>query len=777
MKQKTGAGRVKESAEPMILRIITEIYARPGLKLFAECLFRGIMGFIISQAVIFDEYSPFGFGFAAVAGGTVQGLAGAIGAILGYANLWRLADSLKYISGSILIVAANFVFRETSMLQRRFFAPVVASVSAFCVGFVFVAAGGFAFRDTLLFFTEIVLVFASAYFYNGYFAGTRGVDREENARREVALLCIIGTLLMSMSRLSIIAGMSLGRFLAVLLVMVSAYRGGMSGGCMSGVAAGIAVGISSDGAGGFYAMCYGISGLTAGVCGAKGRLPLAIAFVLTNAAAVLLGSGDNLNTSALYETFAASVIFAILPKRWMYELDIFPEVVASPGDRLGRYVRERIDGLAGAFRELSISVRAAGQRPVRNTEDISVVFERAANKVCRKCAFRGLCWDRDGVNTYNVMNDAARAIKAKGKLSTGDMPAYFISRCLKLEAFVGAVNDEVRIFRHLEGYRSRLKSNREQICSQYTGIEEMLKSFSEELSEGLTEDIYAERKLARIMKVKNLPGRAVAWRNSKNQLNVEIEAEELESADSLAAELGEALGTEFSESERQLCAQGERILLKESAPMVSKLGTAAKKRRESEQSGDCGTYFNTLDGDVYIILSDGMGSGREAASESGFVVRLMEKMLRAGISPQNAIPAVSAAVKLRNEDECGFATVDVIRIDLFRGKADSFKCGAAPTYIKQGKKVERLIGKTLPLGLGKGEVQPDSSSFRLKDGMMLIAVTDGVCDGSDDSWLVEMISEYDGEEIKSFAEKIVTAADRRSGGADDMTAAVIRISE
>ena len=42
-----------------------------------------------------------------------------------------------------------------------------------------------------------------------------------------------------------------------------------------------------------------------------------------------------------------------------------------------------------------------------------------------------------------------------------------------------------------------------------------------------------------------------------------------------------------------------------------RIGVASRKRRDSAMSGDTGTYFKTEDGVVYVILSDGMGSGRE----------------------------------------------------------------------------------------------------------------------------------------------------------------------
>ena len=84
---------------------------------------------------------------------------------------------------------------------------------------------------------------------------------------------------------------------------------------------------------------------------------------------------------------------------------------------------------------------------------------------------------------------------------------------------------------------------------------------------------------------------------------------------------------------------------------------------------------------LYILLCDGMGSGVAASRESKLAIRLLERFLKAGVDPESALKTLNSALALRNEEEGGFTTVDLLRLDLFTGEGALYKFGAAPTYI------------------------------------------------------------------------------------------------
>ncbi len=104
---------------------------------------------------------------------------------------------------------------------------------------------------------------------------------------------------------------------------------------------------------------------------------------------------------------------------------------------------------------------------------------------------------------------------------------------------------------------------------------------------------------------------------------------------------------------------------------------SAVKKDGQTVSGDKGTYFKTDDGMLYILLSDGMGTGDDARSLSADAVRIIERFLRAGTRPEIALRLMNGLMLLKNDISVSCATVDLMCIDLFSGETKIFKYGAA----------------------------------------------------------------------------------------------------
>ncbi len=96
----------------------------------------------------------------------------------------------------------------------------------------------------------------------------------------------------------------------------------------------------------------------------------------------------------------------------------------------------------------------------RNDEDIAAVFDRAADRVCQKCAAKHICWERDYVTTVGALNDASAEIMKRGHAVKSDFPPYFSSRCMYFEPFVAAVNQAVSALMQRRQYKMKLQENR-----------------------------------------------------------------------------------------------------------------------------------------------------------------------------------------------------------------------------------------------------------------------------------------------------------------------------
>ncbi len=221
-----------------------------------------------------------------------------------------------------------------------------------------------------------------------------------------------------------------------------------------------------------------------------------------------------------------------------------------------------------------------------------------------------------------------------------------------------------------------------------------------------------------------------------------------------------------------------RVVQVQSEPLMAMAALAARRREGQRESGDAGTWFKRSDGSLFVLLCDGMGSGKAAHGESGLAVRLLEDFLRAGMEPRAALRTVNSALALKNEESGAFTTVDLLRIDLFTGAGEVCKLGAAPTYIRKGDAVKCLTGAALPAGLADGDgVGPDVTELALGPGDWVLLLSDGVSDGADDGWVRELLENFDGASPKELVGRVMEESEKRVGSADDRTAVVIGLRE
>ncbi len=202
---------------------------------------------------------------------------------------------------------------------------------------------------------------------------------------------------------------------------------------------------------------------------------------------------------------------------------------------------------------------------------------------------------------------------------------------------------------------------------------------------------------------------------------------------------------------------------------------AAAPIRGEEVSGDAFSTFTGKDGAYYALLSDGMGSGREAAITAGICGAFLRQMLGAGMSKGNALRSLNTLLCERGK-ECS-ATIDLIEIDLYRGRACFIKSGAAISYVKRGDSLFRIRAATAPVGI-LGELDAEKVFFDLQAGDVIVMLSDGISPAPDDAlWLCDMLCNGWEEDTQNMADKILSAARRRSDQADDMTVALLQVTE
>lgn len=736
-----------------------------------------LLGLTLSCARVLDDGAPFGIAMTAAAGPGLAGVCALLGAALGYLS-GGLGWGIRYVAASVLVYTVGFVFQETSLYRRRFFMPgsagIVTAATAVMGSFGLSKAGVPIYARFAL---DSVLAFGGCYFFREAFSPQKALTESEEQRRGASVTVLLAALLMALARLELFGGASIGRAVSLLLVMCCAMKGGILTGAAVGTVLGFSMDLCSVGDA-YYTPLYALSGLLAGGFGRHGRFLFTLSFVLTQGLALLGLWNDSLILSSLYECMAASVAFLLLPSGLLSRTGILLQTMEQGSGELGlrRYMSKRLGELGRVYADIYETLRQSltGQS---NDEDVAKIFDRAADVVCVGCREKNRCWNLEYMDTLAALNDATAAMRRRGSLETEDLPPHFRERCASPERFVSAVNGELRARAYRRRLRGVVSENRSAAWEQYHEMAGVLDRLSRELGDLSGGEPQIEQRLTRYLRSLDIEAQTAVFR-SGGRLRAVIEGDSLAPLfreEDFLGKLSEVIGVRLCLPE-ELTEGMTRITLLEAEPLAVSVGIAARKKQGENVSGDRGSYFKTDEGVLCVILADGMGSGPEAARDSERVVGILERFLRGGTQPAVAMRILNSVMLLRSGEDWGYATVDLMCVDLFSGETCFYKYGAAPSYVKSGNRIRQIKSETLAPGLTPGGgAEPDVLRMKLRPGSTALIVSDGVL-GPDDAWLREMLKDEKGN-MKSLARSALHAAQERLGAADDMTVIAVRLEK
>ncbi len=196
----------------------------------------------------------------------------------------------------------------------------------------------------------------------------------------------------------------------------------------------------------------------------------------------------------------------------------------------------------------------------------------------------------------------------------------------------------------------------------------------------------------------------------------------------------------------------------------------------SEVSGDSFAHAGRADR-YYTVLCDGTGSGEEAYNESTGAVDLLSKFLYTDFSEEQILRTLNTILMIKLGDE-RFVTVDFSIIDYSSREMRLYKAGAAPTYIISGKAVDKISGRSLPMGI-VDNFEYSSFKKKIEIGDIVIMVSDGITDSitfDEKKSLDRYLETLTGKEPQAIANSILSYALRGQDKVmDDMTVLVTKI--
>lgn len=739
----------------------------------AEWLIRFLLAAILAVGQVLGGTSPFGLALVGASGAGSGGFAALLGAVLGYLLSRGLEEGLRYAAGCVLVFSVSFAFFDLRVYQRRWFMPLATACINALTGLVVLTTRPLTPALTAQTVGEFALTLLGVYAFRGAFSlWYRGENCQEAGLYQRLGVILLGlATLISLSGLELLGQLSVGRLLACVISLCAGVTAGPGAGAAIGLAAGLTMDLTA-GLGRFYAVSYPFAALTAGLLRRQSRFLSALGFTLANGLVILWSWNSGAPLSAVYEVVAAALLFPLIPQRFLSQAGLFFSVSDPAGGSqwAARTAARRLRDTASAFSEVFSTLRTAFDRPGDQGEDPSVIYDRAANRVCVSCPLRDRCWQTGYQDTFDLLNNALPGLLADRQAKLDHFPTRFRDRCVRFPAFLTAVGEELSAHLLRRRYANQVGQSRRAVCSQYADMARVLEETAAAMSTPLTADQALTRRLRQFLTNRELNCQGLVFYDEHGHLQLQLEGGD---AGALADETGrQALSSLLELPLSPALSTDGRVLYRQREPLTVLAGVSGRKRQGQSVSGDACAWFKDDKGRLYILLCDGMGSGAEARRESDLALRLLEKFLRAGVTPSNALKTLDQALSLREEATGGFSTVDLLELDLYSGKGNLYKLGAAPSFLKRGGAIRRLSGVTLPAGLqGSDWTVPDQTELQLDPGDCLILLTDGVLDG-DDEWLRSALAAFDGGSPAALADQLIA---HEPQGQDDKTALVLRV--
>ena len=450
-------------------------------------------------------------------------------------------------------------------------------------------------------------------------------------------------------------------------------------------------------------------------------------------------------------------------------------------------------GLSGAARKLSAvadtlsdiadTVNAVCQRQMPpKGESFDFVVEQVARTTCQSCTRRSRCWVRGYATAMDGLQHLKPVLESKGRVEVQDLPGQ-LSVCIHPADLCTAANHGYRLWRSRRQTRARASMLRTALTEQYSALAGALAQLAAKLGQAGLPDPRREAKLAQLFAelgldalecsvTADLAGRLTA---SVTICRTHFTQEEISG---LVEEVSRLCRRDMDLPEITHCRTVTMLTFGEKPLFTAEFGAAGHAAAGQSVSGDALDQFCDTSGRAQMLLCDGMGTGRAAAVDGQMAARLTAQLLRAGFAAESAARLVNVALGLKGAEQEAGATLDLLTVDLYTGRAGLFKAGAAPSFLVRGGVPRMLDGASLPMGMLDSLVGR-STTFALDAGDWVVLVSDGaLADGAD--WLMQQLQLCArlGHTPKQAAEAVADAAARRAGDKrDDITVAVLAVGK
>ena len=739
-----------------------------------------IAGIFVSKGCVFGHYYPFGLSFSTSAPSKFF-VPMTLGAALGYLFPLRLATSVRYISSLAAVVAVRWTLSDFKKIRNsNFYIPLIVFSSSLITGIAVNCAGSFdgsiIFVNTL----ESMVAATASYFFGRSHKIISNKAVHKISYKELIYIAIsLGLILFSVESVHF-GSISVGRVAAETVILIASYVFGIVGALIFGAAFGAIFGLSSLGFTHISGL-YAFSGMVSGLCSGLGRIPIAIAFFITQVLfSFQLGDAAKI-VVGLYESVFAVLIFLIIPKKPLRKLNVFLQRSNSCKRDLKDSIIGKLDftskflmGVPKIINRVSENVFESGGK------NLQAGYEESIINICKSCSKCGYCYGEHKEETSKNLHSAV-SNALSGSINSPDVfSPEFRAVCFKSDDIISVLNDL---------YNENLKSESEKMhmCDlknaaggQLSAVSSFLEEISNEINESENYDNNLSEKIRKNLSCCSIDvSNIICHRNPQNKILIEIElGNRFKNMinKKFCEVISKTAGTDFCKPVIVDMGENFRIQMCEQPKYKVEVDVSQHHCDGSVVCGDSFKVFEDGFGNFSVVLSDGMGTGHLASKEGEVSSELMENFVKSGMGLESSAKLINSSLIMNSKEEA-LSTLDVLSLNLFSGKAKFLKAGAPFTYILRGSEIEKLEFSSLPIGIFT-DVSAPIRNLDLHEGDLILMLSDGATDIGEE-WIKEVLSKKHFSSVSEIVKTVVDAAVniRKSTHDDDITAIAVRISK
>lgn len=433
-------------------------------------------------------------------------------------------------------------------------------------------------------------------------------------------------------------------------------------------------------------------------------------------------------------------------------------------ERLSR-MSESFSNLSRSFKRLSDRLSHPGVYEIRRECDDII------ESYCCDCKNSSICWGDEYNTTIGFLTSISTHLGSSGTVDVGFAPKSLRDRCSSIDRIIHDVNEKTKLL-----YKDTQKREKLTVFSaDYNALSSIISdSIAQRQTENSENAELSERALDAMGKYRNDFHTVSVWGKRRIRVFARLRtlSENTVGMREFRHIMEKVCDCSFSNPTLKIEGKSMTVTLGIKPNFKAEAASSSESAEKGNMCGDTPTFFAGHDDYFYALISDGMGTGPNAALTSGICEVFLREMLEGGNRVDTSLRMLNSVLGAKS-DECS-ATVDIMELDLLNGRASFIKSGAASSFILREGNVYRLSARTMPLGILE-DIDADMQRVRLCDGDLVFLVSDGNAPMDNYTRLIELIKETkEGEELSCICDRIIKSS--RSVSRDDLSCVVIRIS-